>query len=92
MLYVSKLIEEKELTNSTDDGGPAEVFGRIVLGIELGQPLDVTAGKMFSSECELRPKDAYDVHAILYITLQSQPSTEQRFQNARVRQSCLERF
>ena len=43
MLYVSKLIEEKELTNSTDDGGPAEVFGRIVLGIELGQPLDSSA-------------------------------------------------
>jgi hypothetical protein len=35
-----------ELTNGADDGGPAEVFGRIVLGVELGQPLDSSASSV----------------------------------------------
>lgn len=39
------------LTNGADDGGAAVVLRRLVLGVELGQPLDPSASSIDMVQC-----------------------------------------
>ena len=46
LLCALKYVGQNRLTNCSDDGGPAEVFGWIVFGVELGQPFDSSASSV----------------------------------------------